>query len=468
MSLPWSTFVRAAANFASEMTSHGFEKSGINLLRDPLSDFSRTVLQIEKTRLEWMSPQPATPLSILRKFRSRDSSDKRDKVFALLGLVKTWDRVDPLQPDYALSIEGVLWRTTVKIIASTQSLSVLEGTLQHRAQICKDASNGLTHSWLQQLTQLNLKEESLTGTKLSSRSRPLPSWVVDWTVAPLQSESERLSNLQLFDATAGLSGLIRLHGTSMMEVQGFIVGEISDVSTELPNSGFARMRATIFTWLSVALGEEKSSTIQKQLEDGDIREGGSLEAFLQVICGGIVYGTSRHPHLGQAGGNFRRATTRDLAAFQQWSSVDLNQNRRTSVIDGTWQSWTDVEANQKVNTLHFAIETSSSGRSFFVDKHGRMGVGPGTIQQGDHISILMGSRVPVILRRKAAAASCQNHKLRVLVRDPDGTKGPKECCACHQDRYMIVGDAYVHGMMDGETFKPTQMYSRPPDSIFLV
>ena len=135
LSLPWTTVVQAAANFASELVTHpmeGFGGGEISQMRDPLVEFSRTVLQIETTRAEWMSARPATLLSLLRTFRSRESTDSRDKVFALLGLVKAWERSDPMIPDYARSTAEVLWMTTVKIIVSTQSLSVLEGTIQHQ------------------------------------------------------------------------------------------------------------------------------------------------------------------------------------------------------------------------------------------------------------------------------------------------------------------------------------------------
>ena len=463
MSLPWSTFVEAAANLASEMTSHGFEASGINLLRDPLSTFSRTVLQIEKTRLEWLSSQLVTPLYLLRQFRSRDSSDKRDKVFALLGLVKTWERVGPLLPDYALSIEGVLWRTTVNIIGSTQSLSVLEGTLQQKE------SNGLSLRLWKDIAKLNLEEKcSTTAAKPSSKPQPLPSWVVDWTVAPLPSESERLTHLELFDASAGLSGSVQLHGTSMVEVEGFIVDEIGAFGKELPSSGFARMRATVFRWLSVAFGQKNAGATQKLLEHGQIPKDSSLEAFSQAVCGGIVYDTTRRPDAGQTSHNFRRATTHDFVAFREWSSLELNQNRRTSVIDGTWQSWTDVQANQKINTINFAIETCSSGRSFFISKQGYIGVAPANIQQEDVICIALGSRVPLIIRPKAQAASCQNKKVRVLVRSPNESKAPEECSKEHRRRYTVVGDAYVHGLMDGEIVKAAQMHSKLPQSISLV
>ena len=116
------------------MEGVGGQGRDISQARDPLVKFSRTVLQIETTRAEWMSGQHVSLLFLLRKLRSSDSIDDRDKVFALLGLVKNWQHTAPMLPNYELSVEAVFWRTAVKVITMTQSLSMLEGTLHDRTQ----------------------------------------------------------------------------------------------------------------------------------------------------------------------------------------------------------------------------------------------------------------------------------------------------------------------------------------------
>lgn len=82
-SLPWATLVTAATKFSSKMSSHPIEGSGVpifDITRDPLTEFTRTVLSIEQTRTEWALAQKMTMLSMLRKFRTRESFDKRGKV----------------------------------------------------------------------------------------------------------------------------------------------------------------------------------------------------------------------------------------------------------------------------------------------------------------------------------------------------------------------------------------------------
>jgi hypothetical protein len=62
----------------------------------------------------------------------------------------------------------------------------------------------------------------------------------------------------------------------------------------------------------------------------------------------------------------------------------------------------------------------SSGRKYFVSQRGYLGVGPSTISPGDVIAIVLGLDTPLVLR------------------------------AIEKDHYQIVGEAYVHGIMDGE------------------
>lgn len=51
-----------------------------------------------------------------------------------------------------------------------------------------------------------------------------------------------------------------------------------------------------------------------------------------------------------------------------------------------------------------------------------MGLGPGDVEAGDVVCVVRGSRVPVVLRPVAGKESV----------------------------YRLVGDCYVHGIMDGE------------------
>lgn len=483
-SLPWPIFAQAATNFALEMSSHPIKGSGVpgtDFVRDPLASFTRTVLSIEQTRADWRSARTVNLLSMLRKFRSREASDKRDKVFALLGLVNSWGHLTPLQADYALTTEEVLCNTTVKVIASMQSLIVLEGTLQlqrwnvqnqqtARPPLVVKSSNRPAMSGLEDkfARNMSLAKSSRSDTHSRREMHPMPSWIVDWTLPPSSTETERLSHLELFNAAAGLPGLLQLHGTSILEAQGFIFDEVAELGDPLAASGFARMRAMIMRWFDLIYKDHNNSATRAQFSSGNISRGSKLENFAFTICGGLLYeATSEQSKETSKSGAYRLVKNDDLRAFRDWSNPDRYEGRRTSIVNDTWIGWTNTEVNEKVSSLHFAIETSSTGRAFFVTKQGYMGLGPPETRVGDKVCVLLGARVPFVLRPSGGKVRCHGERLRTLARNPDGSKGVKQCFEQHGELFTLVGDAYVHHVMDGEVTRAVRRSSGALPSLFI-
>jgi hypothetical protein len=72
------------------------------------------------------------------------------------------------------------------------------------------------------------------------------------------------------------------------------------------------------------------------------------------------------------------------------------------------------------------ITTMIKNRSFFVTIRGYIGIGPDTMEPGDMVCTLFGSTVPFILR-------------------------PVE----GSEKFRLIGESYVHGVMDGELWKET-------------
>jgi hypothetical protein len=72
-----------------------------------------------------------------------------------------------------------------------------------------------------------------------------------------------------------------------------------------------------------------------------------------------------------------------------------------------------------------------AGRRFFITKKGYFGMGPAQLAEGDQVYILAGGKVPLVLRP-------------VLESQPN--------------TFELVGDCYVHGVMDGEAVTEHPMY----------
>jgi hypothetical protein len=68
-------------------------------------------------------------------------------------------------------------------------------------------------------------------------------------------------------------------------------------------------------------------------------------------------------------------------------------------------------------------------RTTIGESHDNLGLAPQSVMEGDSICIVYGCSVPVVLRKVF----------------PDGTEG--------KYYYELIGECYIHGMMDGEAFR---------------
>ena len=88
--------------------------------------------------------------------------------------------------------------------------------------------------------------------------------------------------------------------------------------------------------------------------------------------------------------------------------------------DQEMKEWKSNEENlEKGRKFWVSMQYGALGRHFFASKKGYMGVAPLMAEVGDMICILYGAQVPFLLR-------------------------PRD------DHYLLVGDCYVHGIMEGQ------------------
>jgi hypothetical protein len=124
--------------------------------------------------------------------------------------------------------------------------------------------------------------------------------------------------------------------------------------------------------------------------------------------------------------------------------------------------------NKSKNSFHYSVESASSSRVFFLTRRGYMGTGPSTSQKGDHIYVFLGSRVPFVLSPGKEPRTCLSERLRVLILDPKGKKLDSTCSQVHTECCSLIGDAYVHGYMEGKAVKDALKRSIEPRSVYLV
>jgi hypothetical protein len=120
-----------------------------------------------------------------------------------------------------------------------------------------------------------------------------------------------------------------------------------------------------------------------------------------------------------------------------------NQRARSEVEGRQFQYWWETLTKESPHDLIEFIEFNSAfllhwpNRSFFTTSCGHIGLGPAATKVGDHISLLAGSQVPFILRRSG-------------------------------QKFQVVGEAYVHGIMDGKYWEKLESENTPQMEFVLV
>lgn len=441
---PWRMFALAAVGYdtgrvrnnSGSVLSH--LKSGHSLMQ-----FTHAIMEIESTRRSWEKKEPLVPLTVLRKFRSRLATDPRDKVYAVLGLIRSWgteksgQAMKGITPDYTVRDRRMFFETTKLLIKNTRSLAVLAGTLQ----------------------------------KGSTDQNWMPSWITNWSCPPAVNEHIRVGNIQLYDAAEYMTGSVALHRISILETQGCLVDKIDYVGRELENEqGRNRARLTVLEW---------QKCLPASLKDirGEYIGGGSLyAAFWRTLCSDLEF--VQHADGAAYIREFRRLREQasENQAYERWLTVDEQSHRRTSLVGGIWVEPTNSEMEtESKNAFQYLLECASGGRRFFRTTQGYIGTGPVDMKVGDSVAVLLGSRVPFVLREDdQISRQCVGQGIEILFSEQSsyqagtGTKVQKDetiyCHDLHWPCYRVVGDAYVHGLMQGGMKRTTQWAKR----IYLV
>ncbi|KAF2108646.1 heterokaryon incompatibility protein-domain-containing protein [Lophiotrema nucula] len=412
LSAPWSMFAGAAANYEQERHNLCLDLSGSLHGDGLLSRFSHSVLRIDNTRQHYQAALgDATLLSLLWKFRPLEASDKRDKVFALLGLTSNWQGAMSMVPDYQIDARSTFLETAVNTIQRSQSLSVLAG----------DLDPGL-------------------GRK---RLKGIASWVMDWALPCLQLEIERVDSLNLYDASGGRSGTIRLHQQrSVLEVEGVYAGEVIAIGEISRHTQINDTMAVIRNWNFLA---QEVSTRHAAYPNGDSYQ----EAFWRTLLGDIVHvGHTADKRRTSDGRPYQRAKSSDYEAYEAWRMWSRCISRDTL---GRGAIFTQRDLDEGISSINYALKTATASRRFFITRNGYMGIGPSSTRPGDRIYALKDCRVPFLVRPDSLSP-CGGMGCLTLV-SPEGQRGSINACDEVHSCHRLVGDCFAYGLMDGEAFE---------------
>jgi hypothetical protein len=406
-------FADAATHYAQERHSLCLDLAGTSRGHDILTQFSNSVLQIDNTRERHQAlTNDVTLLSLLWKFRPHEASDKRDKVFALLGLTTSWQGLTPICADYNVDVSTVFLQTAIRNIQRSASLSVLAGDL--------DAALG------------------------RKRLKDIPSWVTDWALPCLPIEIGRVESHEMYNASGSRTGAVYFHQRhSILHAQGVHVDDVIAIGSVSRHTQITDTCAVIRQWnLAVRAFDEKC---------GEYPTGGTNnEAFWRTLVGDLIQTASvaNSAHGKQA--TYRRAIPDDADAFRAWRMWSRCISRDTT---SRTASFTQRDLDEGISSIHYALKTATSSRRFFLTRSGYMGIGPKITQPGDQLYIVENSRVPFLVRPHSLR-KCKGSAMMTLIEPVGGTaRGLFDRCFNTHSCHRLVGDCFAYGLMDGAAFE---------------
>jgi hypothetical protein len=265
------------------------------------------------------------------------------------------------------------------------------------------------------------------------RTRDLPSFVPDWTATlPKHADYQaRLNYIAFYNAAGGRPEILRQVTPGIVTTKGTIVDSIAQLGSlfgQAPNEDIVKEMRDL-------------GGIDRCPQDMYCHTGETYEmAFWHTLCGSMDMIKDQFE---------MDAYTEDLKKYfhRIGQSLDFSNYEK-------WQQWflapspiDDELYNNDIGSIHQLFRGTAIGRRFIVTKLGLIGFAPDSCERGDLVVVMPGGAVPYVLRP-------------AKLPDNRETEG-KKC-------YKILGDAYIHGIMDGEAFELFEKRGRPLEEIILV
>jgi hypothetical protein len=488
---------------------NGLSQRGGTFELNKIRTMRKSLDLIEEMRRAWVLQYRLDLVSLLLMSTDFEATDPRDKVFALLGLEQTKADAPVFLPDYGKDVLTVYKDVVQYCIDTYASLDTICAAGLDSEQSRRYLDTRLLPSWLPDWTRrqpawrdVQDSESSyinLVSYPVSSINKAMPTpFKAAATTRPrahfesLNSTRELLivqgicvdvlETVSMSNFTANLlqrleewEGLLRRH---------FGVGDLFQNVTDHWKERFRRARfinlqgsfQTLFdsdSGGSRGMNEEKNSLVLTYdiLESLGVVE--PRDHFSEWLVGtfddlSLRESTNSKEDQSLNSHVFQAPSTQDRFPDSNCSPSEARASQtmptypsgctlmeayyRTLFVDSTASRWrasqlhieacmkdpriaskpeivppdfeptarTEVRYDAFVRDITTSLESATQFRTLLISKESYIGLGPETMRQGDLICLLLGCRVPVILRRQS-----------------DG------CC-------VLVGECYVHGIMDGE------------------
>ncbi|KAF4958115.1 hypothetical protein FSARC_11103 [Fusarium sarcochroum] len=352
-------------------------------------------------------------IDVLARFRAMESTDPRDKIYGLLGLVT---ENHGIRVDYSKSLSKAYEEVTLSLINLSGDLDVLCQSLFERK------------GGPQALHQVDSAE---------SQGDKLPSWTVEFDLKPRDCVSVLFAQRNIFNAGAKhCETPCRLVGPAktILALKGSFLGCVG------PILQVEERHNRVEDIMELYLGEDAFQRSQSQLYAPKIGSGHipTSETAFQAFWRTLVIDCIAPPRMRRLRKaeiealdveNRRWVSERHINIltyrinnYEHYSrsafSYDLGENFDFTEVDKAIHRVSTGTASVGHAIDDFIFATTENGLFLLTRPH---------VQQGDVVAVLEGGKVPLVLRKTKS-------------RDDQGGL----------ETYNIVCSTYVHGFMDGE------------------
>jgi len=353
-----------------------------------------SIRNIEIARQAVRNGESTTLLTLLLFYRRFSATNLRDKIYALCGLASDAGLDDlSVRIDYNIEPANLYREVAIQMLSKGRYLDIL----------------------------------SVPRIPGPSKVGPLPSWVPDWSVSDF-STSLRSATVPWFNFNATSKDeaytLLQSDDNTVIGLAGEVIDNVSEVgdvyidytlghNTRIQRfKGMAKHEAAFNGWEKIA--RVHSGT--KYWPTGE----DILDAYWQTLIMGNV-------------GDGYDATKQQ---FHQWKR--LYPARIPNLLNSDWLRWMNLPVGLYVSIRgvitafgheyrHGPVVTFSKKlattlhRRLFKTTKGYIGIGPRSLQKSDAVALFKGGMVPLVIRSLG-------------------------------DKWELVGDCYVHGIMHGEAY----------------
>lgn len=335
-------------------------------------------------------------LLALTDFRHCASTDPRDKVYALLGIVR-WDSgVPPLEIDYQKSVREVYIDAATAILRSSNDLSLLSAVQSRAAE-----------------------------TPLF-----LPTWVPSWESSK-DAPQVNLRDLTLWSACSD-RGMQDWHllPSGCLVLRGYIFDTATSTSWPFTYHDDEDLLDPNHP-ASDAIFELTKHVFQRSLEARNSKE--MLKAMAYTLTMGAREEANPWRRIAQQYSRQRKTTNHALAKdvkevveagnkyYFVWDCLDFIRLLEKKRRDRLQYPAFEETKGQGYRYLSI-VSLNLNHRRIFHTKDGHFGIGPERMKAGDFVVVLRGGRVPYVLRPLGA-------------------------------EYMFIGTCYLHAIMGGQMFQ---------------